>query len=583
MKSDITTFTVAEVKKLPQFSAMAQEIQQVLIDGASGMFLWVSLILDDLKNSYTTKPRIIREKLRTLPSTLPDIYKDILRKIEPENQSAANTILQWVVWAVRPLTIKELTIATAIRPHDTSLSTMEDEMELDMKTALRLIFGPMLKIEANDTVHLIHQSAKDFFRSNNSPGEPLPFWSISCTESNHLLATGCLTYLSFDELECGPVTFEVTVEHDRQLQILENRKLENEFLSYAAEHWFDHTRQTDHGAPDLRRTFSKLAKSGPKINLAYQIFLNSQKKGYGNTAPLHIAAEFGFNNFVEDLLDSSADINAQTGIYGTALQAAAVGGHETVVHLLLDRGADVNAQGGQYGTALMVASAESHEAIVRLLLDRGADIDVYCDGIFGNALLAAATEHDEAIVRLLLDRGANVNSQGGIFDAGALRAASFHSSESIVRLLLDRGADVNLQDCIVGTALQAAAARGNDVIVRLLLDRGADINMQSGMNYNAIEAAAKNGNEAIIHLLLDRGADGNISVRMWCSAVNTAAQNGNWAILDHLLGPGPNISGRGWKCSPALMNDRETLVHLLLDGGAHLTEAPLEDIGYYSA
>jgi hypothetical protein len=160
------------------------------------MFLWVSLILDDLKNSNTTKPRIIREKLRALPPTLPDVYKDILRKIKPENIPAANTILQWVVWAVRPLSLQELAVATAIKPHYTSLSSMQDEMELDMKMVLRSIFGPLIKVDANDTIHLVHQSARDFLRSDYAH-EFLANWHLSSAESNLQLAIGCLVYLLF--------------------------------------------------------------------------------------------------------------------------------------------------------------------------------------------------------------------------------------------------------------------------------------------------------------------------------------------------------------------------------------------------
>jgi ankyrin repeat protein len=75
---------------------------------------------------------------------------------------------------------------------------------------------------------------------------------------------------------------------------------------------------------------------------------------------------------VQLLLNHKADVNAQGGLYGTALQAASCGGHEAVVQLLLDYKADVNAQGGHYGTALQAASYGGHEAVVRLLLERGA-------------------------------------------------------------------------------------------------------------------------------------------------------------------------------------------------------------------
>jgi ankyrin repeat protein len=41
-------------------------------------------------------------------------------------------------------------------------------------------------------------------------------------------------------------------------------------------------------------------------------------------------------------------------------------GHDKVVELLLSKGADVNAQGGFYGNALQAASADGHDKMVEL-------------------------------------------------------------------------------------------------------------------------------------------------------------------------------------------------------------------------
>jgi ankyrin repeat protein len=75
---------------------------------------------------------------------------------------------------------------------------------------------------------------------------------------------------------------------------------------------------------------------------------------------------------VQLLLEAKADVNAQGGLYGNALQAASYRGHETVVRLLLEAKADVNAQGGDYGNALQAASSNGHETVVQLLLLAGA-------------------------------------------------------------------------------------------------------------------------------------------------------------------------------------------------------------------
>ena len=82
---------------------------------------------------------------------------------------------------------------------------------------------------------------------------------------------------------------------------------------------------------------------------------------------------------VQTLLDARADVNAQGGKYGNALQAASYGGHEKVVQILMNAGAEVNAQGGEYGNALQAASENGHEKVVQILPDAGAEGDESSD------------------------------------------------------------------------------------------------------------------------------------------------------------------------------------------------------------
>jgi ankyrin repeat protein len=60
----------------------------------------------------------------------------------------------------------------------------------------------------------------------------------------------------------------------------------------------------------------------------------------------------GLRKIVQTPLKVGANVNAQGGRYGTALQASASMRDTEIVQLLVDQGANVNGEGGQYGTAL---------------------------------------------------------------------------------------------------------------------------------------------------------------------------------------------------------------------------------------
>ncbi|KAJ5689686.1 hypothetical protein N7462_004078 [Penicillium macrosclerotiorum] len=216
------------------------------------------------------------------------------------------------------------------------------------------------------------------------------------------------------------------------------------------------------------------------------------------------AAEMGDEAEVRMVLAKGADVNAQGGEYGTALQAAS---HCEVMQILLAKGADVNAQDGEYGTALQAASFRGYTEVMQMLLDRGADVNAQ-GREFGTALQAASHCSQIEVMQILLDRGANVNAQAGRY-ATALQVASFKGHTEVMQMLLDRGADVNAQGGEFGTALQAASYSGSKRAVQMLLDRGADVNAQGGRHGTALQVASFKGYTEVMQMLLDRGADVN--------------------------------------------------------------------------
>lgn len=276
------------------------------------------------------------------------------------------------------------------------------------------------------------------------------------------------------------------------------------------------------------------------------------------------------SDVVKLLLRRGADVNAQGGHYGNALQAAAFVGDEVAVTDLLDQGADVNAQGGYYGNALQAAVYRGNSEMIPKLLDNGADVNAQ-GGYFGNALQAATLSGDEVLVRELINGGAMVNAQGGYYGS-ALQAAARIGNGMIVKILLASGADPNILGGFYGNALQAAGFTGDSVVVEDILDAGASINMPGGHYGNVLQAAAFGGHEGVVDTLLERGADVNVQGGYYGNPLQAAAFIGNSTIVQRLLERGADAkaeSTHGTALDAARQQveetgDYETVITLLL-------------------
>jgi hypothetical protein len=414
---------------------LRNEIKEVLIKGSNGMFLWVYLILYDLQTSTQASPYAIRQKLKSLPKDLPDLYNRILRNIKPEDLEVANTILRWVVWAERPLTLHELTVAIAIRPGQRSMDALSEMMEPDLERILRSILGAMV-ITQNNEVHIIHQSAKDFLKD--------PDWmeserfSLQSNEANLYISISCLTYLSFEEFEYAPVEDEYPWNYH---EVIEQQNNESKFFRYSSTHWLDHIRNAgaeSEAPPQLKTAFSKLAKSHNTFTLLHRIYCDTRDIYiYRDYERIEIAASFGFTDFLQGLVDQSFGGSTENYDYGHMLLIAIEFEHIALVRYLIKGGVNVNGQDDGYGTPLHEAIERGNEGLVRLLIEEGADVNAQ-DGEYGTPLHKAIERGNDAIVRFLVEEQANLKLEDGEY-GNPLQAAICQGHGSIVQFLLKMG------------------------------------------------------------------------------------------------------------------------------------------------
>jgi len=318
----------------------------------------------------------------------------MLSNIDEESADDARRILTLLCYARRPLTVLELIDAVAVelgdhpRLNPDGRLLNEDEIR---RTCPGLIEVDVDRRGDGPTVRIAHFSVQEYLESERIRQHTAATFSVGKAEAHAEIACICLTYL-----------LEPALSPDSPQ--------EYPLALYAAQNWHEHYRGGGRAKYDIENQAIQLFQcNSDRFENWVSTWNVDHYKGerpYGTVPlPIYYASLLGLEEIVRLLLDKGADVNAQGGEYGNALQAAASNGHEGIVRLLLDEGADVNAQGGFYGNALQVAAYEGHEGIVRLLLNEGADVNAQ-GGVYGNALQAAASRGHEGIVRLLLDKGA---------------------------------------------------------------------------------------------------------------------------------------------------------------------------------
>ncbi|KAF7510671.1 hypothetical protein GJ744_006037 [Endocarpon pusillum] len=422
-------------------------------------------------------------------------------QLDERRRRLAFQTFRWVMYADRPLTVNELQYALADEESRSSGREAQTNDWRFLLSVCANLLEVIATGFTDGTVRPIHYSVQEFITTTSDPrmqGQLL----IAQHESGEIhtaLATTCMTYLMLNLTglaPCGEVyqlrqrfekypflwyaarSFDYHLAestHGAALIALAESLLQQPRVFLASVLQARATRPYSDlpQVPNVYSNFDSFTKTVDNIMVIFSsrlydmVEFHSYWKGRQlNPSLLHAACSAGLTQAVEHLLEvgimpNSADEN----------MAASAEGHEQIVRLLIEKGANVNAQGGRCGSALQAASLHGYEQIVQLLIEKGANVNAQ-GGTYGSILQAASSGGHKQIVQLLIEKGANVNAQGGTYGS-ALQAASSIGHEQIVQLLIEKGANVNAQGGWYSTALRAASFGGHEQIVKMLLDAGA--------------------------------------------------------------------------------------------------------------
>jgi ankyrin repeat protein len=533
---------------------------------AQGMFLLAHLHMEDIVAQRDMAS--IQSTIENLPSQIDETYEKAWQRIPTEDLSLATRIFQWITFAVRPLTLQELRYALAVNEAVTNVSTARLHMftEECFTTVCAGLVTIDLETEAN-FIRFVHSTAESYFKKK-----------FDENEGHRIIATACLQYLLFEELQ-SPAQ-----DYTQLLSRLEDLS----FLPYAALHWGDHTRNTqDPNTIDLALKF--LSQRNHLISATQVLeFLDPEE----STSALWLAAHFGLSVVVERLLSANPSILAETMFGETAMHAAAERGYfEVVKQLCSQQDIKPDHMAEAERTPLSLAAEKGHDAIVKQLLDTGkVDPDSHTTFPFyqGRTPLswAAGNGHKEIVTRLLNTGRVNVDSvigPGPYIGRTPLMWAAANGHYDAVESLLNCGkANPGLHDGSGRTALSYAAENGHDSIVETLLKTGrAALSKRDLCGQRAVDLAYKANHKDIVKRLLTypsiedaRDEDGRMPLFY-------ESEQGNADLVDVLLGlnANPNMKDED-DCTPlvhAAENGHIKVAALLLDSGADLEVQCEED------
>ncbi|KAK6500265.1 hypothetical protein TWF481_010610 [Arthrobotrys musiformis] len=174
---EINIFIEARVRQIGESLMFSHEEQHILLQGLRRIpnrtYLWVHRILDSIEWNSIVDDRI--RTISNIPTSINEAYEKILWK--SLNIEEAKRLLHIIIAAARPLTLKEMGSALALKDNTQSYIDLELQPEERLGERIRDLCGLVTIIDSR--VCLLHPSVEEFLIQNglvpiqNDPANPI--------------------------------------------------------------------------------------------------------------------------------------------------------------------------------------------------------------------------------------------------------------------------------------------------------------------------------------------------------------------------------------------------------------------------
>ncbi|KAL2140032.1 hypothetical protein VTI28DRAFT_4340 [Corynascus sepedonium] len=196
------------ITHLPLF----EELQCQILDKASGIFMWVVLVVEILNNESSHGALALRRKLSETPAELSKLFKSMLARDKHRTESLQLCIL-WILLAKRPLSPSEFRHALWAGLLEQGLADAElpDNTLMDAAKLVASSSKGLAEITKSKqpTVQFIHESVRDFLVKEKGIQDLWPELGFDWEGPSHeILKRCCATYLYHPGVQATIVTLE---------------------------------------------------------------------------------------------------------------------------------------------------------------------------------------------------------------------------------------------------------------------------------------------------------------------------------------------------------------------------------------
>ncbi|KAK7428859.1 hypothetical protein QQZ08_004629 [Neonectria magnoliae] len=494
---DIVSYLDSELKI--GHSKVSEQIRVDLEEKASGVFMWIVLVVGILQREYDHgRKHMLRQKLRDIPGDLHALFRDILTR-DHHNKGELHLCIQWVLFARQPLKPEQLYYAVLVGVDPEVVSDLgPDEIEeADINNYILSSSKGLAEVtrsKKSQTVQFIHESVRDFLLKEKRLEE---IWSglgrSFQGESHERLKQCCLDYMGI-----GIAGLSIsTLPKASSQEAAETRQSADKafpFLEYATRNVLYHADVAERdGVSQTRFLQNFQLVDWIKYDNLFERY--EMRRHTPEASLLYILAEHNLASLIGSYSSNLSCFQVEGERYGPPILAALAIGSREAVWTLLKAQAETKP-----------LTSPLHGLCEQYYQDRNKRLSIGRDFRFPRqqSLLSYVTESgDESMVAFILasdELNTGIDSMD-TFRRTPLSYAAWYGREAVVQLLLDRGAAIEIADKDGKTPLLYATWDGNKAVVQLLLDWGAAIKTADKDGRTPLQYAAKSGHKGIVKLL----------------------------------------------------------------------------------